>query len=69
MRQAKGYAVYWRNPETRKFEALPNAKVWTSTIDGEFGPRTIAGTPQPHIKSKIPDLKMIDLDLSKAWWE
>ena len=42
---AKTYAVYWRNPETRVFEALPGASVVTiqgkpkmiqSDIDGSM---------------------------------
>lgn len=66
MAEYSWYTVYWRNPETRKFEALPNLKVHTGA-EGE--PISVDGRPEDHIKRKMDGLKVISIDLTKAWWE
>ena len=66
MATIKQYKVYWRNPETRKFEALPNAVVWT---DDAGQPDTIDGRPQDHIKRQIAGLQFISINLKEGWWE
>jgi len=67
MAARSSYAVYWRNPDTRKFERLDAGGrygLWVKTDDNGI-PVEINGHPAPWIKKQIPGLHVNTIMLQR----